>query len=152
MTDTEPVDTNCQEQCEEQPPMSDGLASPEDVFYLTIADDAIKQGIPRLNDTLGRLLTLSTALSGGAVALLKEDVCYGWWRVIAAAFFFLALACSAVGVIPVLSRVPHVPVEIKDELERVHGIKTRWVYAATGLISAGLFAAIIGAVVKMAKG
>jgi hypothetical protein len=133
---------------EEQPPLADGLASPEDVFYLTIADDTIKQGIPRLNDTLGRLLTLSTALSGGAVALLKEDLCYGWWRVIAAVMFFLALGCSSIGVIPFSSRVPHIPVAIKDEIERIRRIKSRWVCSAASLIAAGLLAAILGAIVR----
>jgi hypothetical protein len=134
---------------EEQSPLADGLASPEDVFYLTIADDAIKQGIPRLNDTLGRLLTLSTALSGGAIALLKEDVCYGWWRVVAAVLFFLALACSTIGIIPFSSRVAHIPVEIKDEIERIRRIKSIWVCGAASLIASGLLAAIIGSIARM---
>ena len=50
----------------------------EEEFFLKMDEDAIRQVVPRLNDALARMLTLTTALAGGTLALLKDDVCTGW--------------------------------------------------------------------------
>jgi hypothetical protein len=76
------------------------LPTPRETLYLGMADDSIKQAVPRLNESLSRLITLGTAMAGGALVFLKNDACTQWGRLVAMVSFFFALASAIYGSIP----------------------------------------------------
>lgn len=134
----------------EQPPgVEVRLATPEEEFYLALADEAYKQSVPRLNEAIARLITLGSALAGGALVFLKDEVCTPWCRVGAAFAFFGALAAAAWGSLPVTASVKYRVADIKRGVEEAADTKESWARAATGLILVGLFVAIIGAVARV---
>jgi hypothetical protein len=120
----------------------------DDHFYTQLQYDGIKQSIPRLNDSLARMLTLTSALSGGAFGLLKDDVCTGWGRVLTLAAFLAAVVVSAIGCIP-YQRTP-----VRTTEGAIEGIaaatshKRKFLWWATGFIVAGCSFALLGAMVK----
>jgi hypothetical protein len=122
------------------------VTTPTEKLYLALADEAIRQTIPRLNDALSRLVTLGTAMAGGSLVFLRDDVCTVWGRVLAAACFFLALATAIYGSIPRNPNVDRYEVPaIQGGFTRAVAVKKRWVWLASGLLLAGIFVAIVGA-------
>src|SRR5690348_14612362 len=55
--------------------------SAEEVAVWEAGQDAWKKTIPAVDDTLGRLATLSTALLGGGLVVARADVLPFWWAV-----------------------------------------------------------------------
>jgi hypothetical protein len=128
------------------------LADADECFFLDAWNKSFEGIVARLTDSLNRLITLGTAMAGGALVLLKEDVCYGWFRVAAAGLFFLALACAVYGAVPVRVRMSFSPESVRQQLARAAAIKKRWVWASSTLLLAGLLAALIGAIIRTAIG
>lgn len=134
-----------------EPAASIELTSPDDCYFLDAWNRSFEASVARMNDALSRLVTLSTAMAGGAILLLKEDVCYGWWRVIAAGFFFLALASATVGAIPITSSVRFDPKSVRAKFADSAQVKKRWVVLSSCLLLAGLLAALIGATIRAGR-
>lgn len=124
--------------------------TPEHELLLALADDGVKLAVPRLNDALARLVTLSTAMAGGAVGFLKDDVCTTWGRVAAAAFFFLALVAAVGGSIPYVGGRDRDLETLAAEFDQV----TRWKRVALWLTSAllglGSLSVVLGAAARAA--
>lgn len=120
----------------------------EEEFFLKLDEEGIRQLVPRLNDALTRMLTLTTALAGGTLALLKDDVCTGWGRVAAALCFFAALLAAAYGTIPYQRAYRRDPAEVVAALDAARRHKRRLLFAALGASAAGLLVAIAGAAVR----
>jgi hypothetical protein len=89
-------------------------------------------------------------MAGGALVLLKEDICYGWWRVIAAGLFFLALGVAVAGAVPMSVTMAFDPRSVREEFGRTAVVKRQWVVASSSLLAAGLLAAIVGAALRQA--
>jgi|GEM_PF-6998898 len=123
--------------------------TPEEKFYLDLADDAVKQSIPRLNDAINRLITLGSAMAGGSLVFLKDDVCAPWCRFLAAFGFFLALAYAVYASIPSPAQVTCDAPSIKKVFEDVADEKNRRVTISTCLLVAGLAFAILGAFIRL---
>ena len=119
----------------------------EDAVTFLIADDAKKQAVPRLNDAIGKMVTLSTALAGGTLLFLKDDVCTTWGRLFAGLFFVLALCSSAFGSIPYTARGPHDRDSLNLEFESVCRWKRQAIWTCYGFIILGFFLALVGSLV-----
>lgn len=126
-------------------------ATVDDCFFLDLWNRSFEGSVARMNDALNRLVTLSTAMAGGSLVLLKEDICYGLFRVVAAALFFMALAVSVVGAVPVAVRVEFDPRSVRTQLARSAAVKRRWVWGATACLLAGLLVVVIGVFVRAAR-
>ncbi len=74
-------------------------ADPGDRFLIEWAEESVKRNLPFANDVLRLLVTLTTSLLAGSVALLKDRV-PNWSFASVALFFFLALAGALSGVMP----------------------------------------------------
>lgn len=122
----------------------------EEKFYYEARYRQVELSLTRMNDSLNRLVTLGTAMCGGALVLLKEDICPVWWRVATAALFFLALATGVLGSVPVAVSGSDDPAAVRDGMVYAASVKKRYVWAASGLLMAGLLTAIVGAVVRAA--
>jgi hypothetical protein len=137
---------------ENPPDVTVRLADADECFFLDAWNKSFEGTVARLTDSLNRLVTLGTAMAGGALVLLKEDVCYGWFRVVAAGLFFLALGCAVYGSVPVRVRMSFSPASVRQQLARAAVVKKRWVWASSLLLLAGLLAALAGAAVRTAVG
>lgn len=114
-----------------------------------VRTELLKRVIPTTNDAVARMLTLSTALAGGAVALLTSDVCYGWWKVLAVFSFFTALCVSAFGSLPVDDAIPdETRHSVRDVLVRVGKRKGLFLKAATIAVTVGVLFASVGVAAK----
>lgn len=121
----------------------------EEEYFLKLDEESVRQAIPRLNDALARLLTLATALAGGTLGLLKDDVCSGWGRVGAALCFFLAVLVAAYGVVPFQRTRLSTPEEIADALDAARLHKRRLMLVTLAALMAGLFVALLGTAAKV---
>lgn len=121
--------------------------TPYEDFFLDLGLKGYEASIVRMNESLNRLLTLSTAMAGGSIALLRQDICFGWWRIIAVSMFFLALAVSAFGSIPTKNDNMPTPLSIRDEYVRAARVKSGWIWMATILLVLGLLSATVGVIV-----
>lgn len=138
------------EHAETGEPVIEGWAvCKEDQLHFEIADEAVKLGPQRLTDALTRMMTLSTAMVGGSLGLLKDDVCQPVCRVIGAGLFFGALFFAAYGAIPFGSRCERELGALKAEFERVLSWKRRWLHVSCGCLLAGSLAIVIGAALKL---
>lgn len=127
--------------------------TPDESLWLDVRADAIKQTPARVADALNRLVVLATALSGGAVAGLKNDVCDPWGRVAAAALFLGALLAAVVGSVPRDAVLPTFPAaDIRTAVRRVVAFKEACARVALVLIAAGMVAAVVGTAVAAAAG
>lgn len=126
--------------------------TPDEAYLFELVRKLPETSLARANEALARVLTLCTALAGGSVVLLKEDVCYGWWKVAAAAGFFAALMTAIRGTIPVTGTMGRTPEAIKAAY--LDSAKTKWrhIRAAAGLLLAGLFCAVAGVFARQLYG
>lgn len=124
----------------------------EDTVYKEVLDDMVKSSVPRMNDAMNRVLTLSTAMVGGTIALLKDDVCAGWWKVAAASCFLIALLVAAIGSIPRTISLPQPRAgDVLDEVKATGRYKAKFLTAALLFLSLGSVSAVVGVAVKVAK-
>lgn len=119
-------------------------ATADDCFFLDAWNRSFEGSVARANEALNRVLTLSTAMTGGSLVLLKEDICYGWWKVAAAALFFAALAVAVLGSVPVAVAVEFDPTSVRAKLSHAAAVKRRWLWAASACLVAGSLAAVVG--------
>lgn len=121
-------------------------------MWFDLRRDAAKQSVPRLNDALARLLTLTTALAGGVLAFLKDEVCPAWWRVASAACLFVALVAAAWGSVPTSGSIAFGPAvgpnAIAAHQAGVMRRKGRFIRIALGATAAGLLVALVGTIVR----
>lgn len=122
--------------------------TPEEALLLGVADDGVKQAIPRLNDSINRMITLSTAMIAGALGVLKDDVCTFAGRVTAATLFFLALATALLASIPYLSRGERELNSLASEVGRVTRWKRMCLWVCYGILLSGFLAAILGTALR----
>jgi hypothetical protein len=125
--------------------------TPDEKLWLDMRDEAIKQTPSKVSETITRLITLTTALAGGAIGVLKDDVCTGWGRVLAATFFFAALVAAVIGAHPRTAPLPMFPVDdIKVAIRKALGFKERCAQVAVVLLIVGILFAILGATARVA--
>jgi type III secretory pathway component EscV len=74
--------------------------SDEESFYTRWARETLKRNINLANEILKQLVTLNTALLGGSVLFLAENMMPGPLRFLAILSFFAALIVSFFGVLP----------------------------------------------------
>lgn len=72
-------------------------ADPFDVFLLDWGRETYKQIIPRLNDALQRIITLSAALLGGSIYFVNAESIPAGFRAVAMLAFFGALTAAFIG-------------------------------------------------------
>ena len=123
-----------------------GVPSEQDLFFVSLGDELVRRNLPYLNDVSRQLVTLSTALAGGSIAILRDaDMCFPWLRFVAIAIFLLALATSLLGMLPrageITRRAPNV---IRRGLETALISKRRLCRIAAGLIVGGLVVVLVG--------
>lgn len=143
-----PNNHRCEVSAVEEDIVTGRPATAEEDAIVAIALEGVKQATSRLSESLSRLVTLSTAMTGGALAALKDDVCTGWGRVGAAAFFFLALAAAVAGSLPRLSRaewdLDSMAAEVRTVIHR-----KEWIARICCLLLAlGSLVALIGSAVR----
>jgi hypothetical protein len=71
-----------------------------DKFFLTWGPESLKQSVPALNDVLGKLITLNSALIGGGFVGAKGEVLPFGWTVAAIGFLIVSLVASLWGIYP----------------------------------------------------
>lgn len=119
--------------------------TPDENLWLDIRAEGIKQTPGRVADSLVRLVTLATALAGGAVGVLKDDVSTEWGRFGAATFFFAALLAAAIGSLPRAATVPDFPIEaVRDAIRKPLLFKERCAQASLALLACGMVFALLG--------
>jgi len=74
--------------------------SDEELLYIQWVRETLKNNINLANDVLKQLLTLNTALLGGSVLFLAQNMMPGFIRFFAILSFFAALIVSFLGVLP----------------------------------------------------
>lgn len=133
------------------PPLTGRPATDEEVFLLDWGRETYKGTIPRLNDALGRVITLSTALLGGSIYFVKDDALPPFFRVMAMFCFLAALSAAFAGTLfrreTVRLRDPEAIRKFKDEVA-TH--RDWWLQVACWAVWAGLWFATAGVVVKQA--
>lgn len=126
------------------------LETAEEKFFAELWYKGFELALGRANDALSRAINLGTAMAGGSLVLLKEDICYGWWRVIAASLFLTGLAVAVYGSSPLLSAAPMNSEVTRAAYSRATVHKAWYAKQALRLIVLGLLAAVIGAAIRQA--
>lgn len=125
--------------------LSERDLTPDENLWLDIRIDAIKQTPSRVSDSLVRLVTLATALAGGSIGVLKDDVSTPWGRIAAASLFFAALLAAAIGSLPRSASIPQFPVDaVRDAIQGALRFKGRCAIASLVLLAGGMACAILG--------
>ncbi|MFO0937678.1 MAG: hypothetical protein U0798_14320 [Gemmataceae bacterium] len=76
------------------------LATPDETFYAERGKQYFLQAIPTLNDVLGKLLTLATALAGGGLVIGNGTVISKPVGVVVVFLFIISIVFSLVGLWP----------------------------------------------------
>jgi hypothetical protein len=123
-----------------------GIPSEQDLFLIGLGDELVRRNLPYLNDVLRQLVTLSTALAGGSIALFKNDnLTAPGYRFTAIVFFLLALASAMYGMLPragvITRRAPNV---IRSGLDNALNAKRTLCSACACFIVGGLVILLIG--------
>ena len=130
--------------------LSEREPTPDENLWLDMRAEAVKATPGRVSDALARLLTLSTAMAGGAIGVMKDDVSVPWGRAGAAAMFFAALVAAAVGSLPRTAVLPAFPAaDIRAAVHRAVGFKDRCATVSVIFLSLGVLAAIVGVVARV---
>ena len=124
-------------------------ATEEDMFYVALGDEQIKRQIPFLNEVLGRLLTLSTALMGGSIIFLKDSFLAEQFKIPSLIFFLFSLISALVGVIPYQHKIArrHLTI-IKQGTNRAAKWKVRSIWISAVFLILGLIGLLIGVTVR----
>lgn len=127
--------------------LSERELTPDERLWLDVRAESVKATPARVSDALGRLLTLATAMAGGAIGVMKDDVSTGWGRAAATAMFFVAVVAAAVGSLPRTAVMPTFPAaDIRDAVRRAVGFKERCAAVAVVFLTLGVLAAVAGVV------
>jgi hypothetical protein len=113
----------------------------EEMFYVGLADEQIKKNLPFVNEVLRQLVTLSTALIAGSVAILgitRLAISPGL-AASAVVCFLVSLACALVGVLPYCTTIHRrSPEEIKESIRKATDWKLRLARISGGALFVGL--------------
>lgn len=125
-----------------------GVPTREQELTQAIADEGLKQSIPRLNDAIGKMLTLATAMAGGSLAFLKDDICPPWGRMAAGFFFILSTAAAAFASIPYSSQSSPALEDLDAQFKSACAWKRNCLRVCYGLLLIGFFFAFAGTLAK----
>jgi hypothetical protein len=120
--------------------------SPDEEYWMAVGQEGHKHSLTRLNDAIGRLLTLTTALTGGAVLWLKE-VCPDWARFPAIGLFVAALGLAVWAAIPHGRERGARPADILASHHRALSLKALQLHLIGLCLWLGFVVASIGGVV-----
>lgn len=124
-------------------------ADPVDVFYLEWGRETLKQVIPRLTDSLQRVITLATALLGGSMFFASSDVVPSHFRAAAMILFLASLSMALYGILPYSAPVGlNDPRSVQDFKATVAEFRQRWLWHSVAALWLGLTAGVLGAVIK----
>ena len=117
----------------------------EDTFYLSWAEESLKNTLPFLNDVLRQLVTLSSTLLGGSIAFISINMIGPRYHYVATISFFLALITSFIGILPRRGSVSFQDIsQNQHDLEAALNWKLRLCRIAGVLIAFGFLAIIVG--------
>lgn len=123
--------------------------SDEDLFYTQWARETLKSSINLANDVLKQLLTLSTALLGGSVLFLAENMMPGLLRFLAILSFFAALIVSFLGVLPYEAHLDIKNVTaIRNHKQRTLDHKRKYLWGSALCSALGFGIVIAGLLIK----
>ncbi len=124
-------------------------ASAWDQFFLNWGQETLKGSVPAINDALGKMLTLTSALIGGGFVALKGDIIPFNWGVAAVSCLMASLIAALIGLMPVSRRVMlNNPASIRDAEESAGDRKQWCLMASFVLLVAGFALAFCGVIVK----
>lgn len=119
----------------------------ETKLWLSIGEEAIRKSPEMVTTSLNRLVVLATALAGGAIGAPATAPLTQTSRIVAASFFLLALAISALGSLPLGKPFSlNIPDTIRLHREHVVKVRSRTIYFTVLAILLGLGSAILGMV------
>ena len=123
--------------------------SDEELFYTQWARETSKTNINLANDVLKQLLTLSTALLGGSVLFLAENMMHGFLRFLAIFSFFAALIVSFLGVLPYEAHLDIKNVTaIRNHKKRALDHKRKFLWGSALCSALGLGIVIAGLLIR----
>jgi hypothetical protein len=124
-------------------------ADPEDVFYLDWARETYKQSLPRLLDSLQRVITLATALLGGAIFVASAAAVPDWFRVPAMSLFLVSLSVAFYGTMPYSESVElNDPGRVREFKRTVAAFRANALWYASAALWLGLLVGGIGAMLR----
>ena len=125
------------------------LADPADVFYVEWAQETVKKNVQTLNDMLGRLVVLTTSLTGGGLALLDKALIDPTPKLAALSFFLIALLAAVGGLLPIRVSVDFFCADdVRRYKQATTDRKHRAMMASFVLMACGLAIAVVGAYAK----
>lgn len=130
-----------------------GVPDTEVPYYMELSLSNRKGSIPYLNDFLGKLLTLVTALIGGGFVVARGDVLPTWSMLIVVVLLFMALIAVLSGLMPRAWRHhPHDLAAVADAEMKTLTRKYKSIKVAVGFFIAAIAWAIIGLFAKQITG
>jgi len=121
-------------------------------YLIDLNHRSVELSLARVSDSLARCITLGTALAGGSLVLLKEDSCYGWWKVASASLCLMGLIVAIIGASPHTIRTDARAMATLDVYLTAIAHKQWYATRSMWFLVAGLAAAIIGAIIRKAIG
>jgi hypothetical protein len=119
----------------------------EEKFYMLWGLESLKNNISILNKILRQLVTLDTALLGGSIAFLNDDIINYSFKIWVVFLFFLSLIIAFIGNLPYESRVDlRKPQRIKEHKEKTFKHKRRYLWGSAIVLALGLGIAFAGMV------
>ena len=126
------------------------IASPEEVRLHELGEATRKGNVPLLNDFLGRIVTLDTALIGGGFAAAKLDALPIWSCL---TLVVLLLASLLIGMDGLRPRGHKIDTSLYLEIERIERItlarKNSELKISASLFVAAILVAVLGFFVKL---
>ena len=130
---------------------TNATASPvteEEKFYMEWGKETLKTNIERANNVLQQFLTLNTALLGGSVVFLSQEILGKMFHGISIACLFIGLVLAFLGIIPYESKVQlNIPADIKNHKEKALKDKRCFLWATAIATGSGLLIAAIGVLI-----
>lgn len=126
------------------------IPSVEECRLTEFAETIQKQSISTMNDFLGKIVTLATALIGGGIALLiaKERPLPGqfiyWFFVI----LLVSLLASLYGLMPTSHRFDNTVSDLRNLETSILAKKQLSIYTGTALFALAIVVAIVGFIVQ----
>jgi DMSO reductase anchor subunit len=116
----------------------------EEVFYFELAEEVRKKTLPASNDILRQLLTLSVALTGGSLAIFRENMLPTAFRIPVVVSFLVAVIIGLLSVFPItdivqLNSVPDIKRSVTNVLWwKKFQLRTIAFFLVSGLLLATL--------------
>lgn len=124
--------------------------TPDEEFYYNWGQETLKQNLTLSNNILSNILVLSSALLGGIIFLMGEDLLFAKLKLLIAFAFLLSLIIAFIGILPFESKVDdRIPFDIKAHKSKALSSKRRYVWLAGSCMIAGFFIALGGIFAKL---